>query len=307
MEIVTNKTDAKSVPCVGTIGFFDGVHRGHLCLLEQVKQVAASKGLSTAVVTFPIHPRKVLHSSYQPELLCTKDEKLALLDKAGIDRCILLPFTEELSLYSAKAFMGLLKEDFQIEVLVIGYDHRFGHDRTDQFEDYCRYGKDLGMEVIQAKEFEDENLSVSSSVIRQLLKDGDLEEANHYLGYAYSLRGKVVSGHHIGREIGFPTANLMIEEGKLLPKDGVYGVFVHLDGEKKYKGMLNIGKRPTMENGNDKSVEVHILDFDRDIYAEELTLELQHYVRPEKKYDEISALIEQMRKDRDFISQSLSL
>lgn len=306
MEIVTNKTDAKSNPCVGTIGFFDGVHRGHLCLLEQVKQVAASKGLRTAVVTFPVHPRKVLHSAYQPELLCTKDEKLALLDKAGIDRCVLLPFTEELSLCTAQDFMKLLKEDFQIEVLVIGYDHRFGHDRTDQFEDYCRYGKALGMEVIQAKEFEDENLSVSSSVIRQLLKEGELKEANHYLGYAYSLKGKVVSGHRIGREIGFPTANLLIEEGKLLPKDGVYGVFVYLGGE-KYKGMLNIGNRPTMENGNDKSVEVHILDFDRDIYEEELTLELQHYVRPEKKYDEISALIEQMRKDRDFISQSLSL
>lgn len=306
MEILSCKTDVKKVPCVGTIGFFDGVHRGHLCLLDQVKQLASFKGLSSAVVTFPVHPRKVLHASYQPELLSTKEEKLALLSKAGIDRCILLPFTEELSLCSAQAFMKMLKEDYQIDVLVIGYDHRFGHDRTDQFEDYCRYGKALGMEVVQAREYEGESHSVSSSAIRQLLKQGEVEEANRYLGYAYGLSGTVVNGHHIGRKIGFPTANLKTDEGKLLPKDGVYGVFVYLGGV-KYKGMLNIGNRPTLENGADKSVEVHILDFEGDIYEKELTVELQHYVRPEKKYRDISELIEQMRKDRDQISCILVL
>ena len=306
MEIISDKTDIKCASCVGTIGFFDGVHRGHLCLLEQVEQLAASKGMKSAVVTFPVHPRKVLHASYQPELLSTKYEKLDLLAKAGMERCILLPFTEELSLYTAQEFMRLLKEDFQIDVLVIGYDHRFGHDRTDKFEDYCRYRKDLGMEVVLAREYEGENLSVSSSIIRQLLKEGELEKANRYLGYAYRLSGKVINGHHIGRKIGFPTANIKVEEGKLLPKDGVYGVFVYL-GNKKYKGMLNIGNRPTMENGNDKSVEVHILDFDRDIYKEELTLELQQYIRPERKYSDITELTDQMNKDREFISHLLTL
>jgi riboflavin kinase/FMN adenylyltransferase len=133
-----------------------------------------------------------------------------------------------------------------------------------------------------------------------------VEEANRYLGYAYGLSGIVVNGHHIGRKIGFPTANLKTDEGKLLPKDGVYGVFVYLGGV-KYKGMLNIGNRPTLENGADKSVEVHILDFEGDIYEKELTVELQHYVRPEKKYRDISELIEQMRKDRDQISHILVL
>ena len=302
MDIISGSSIGSFQDNVATIGFFDGVHRGHRFLLEQVKAAARKRGIDSAVVTFPVHPRKVLNKSFQPELLSTADEKLALLETTGVQHCIMLPFTYELSLSSAYDFMKLLREHFHIRTLVVGYDHQFGHNRTEKFEDYCHYGKELHIEVVCAKKYVEEGHTVSSSLIRRLLKEGKVEQANAFLGYAYSLSGIVVEGHRIGRELGFPTANLTIDDvGKLVPADGVYAAYVYMKKD-RYAGMLNIGKRPTMDNGTDRTVEVHILNFSDDIYRQPLRMELLKYLRPERKYEQVEELVEQMKKDREEVA-----
>ena len=254
-------------PKAATIGFFDGVHHGHRYLIQQVRAVAARRGCLSAVVTFPVHPCKVMRPEFCPPLLNTTQEKLGLLEATGLDDAILLDFTPDLASLSAYEFMKLLKERYQVVALVIGYDHRFGHNRSEGFDDYVRYGDELGMEVVPAMAFyeaEEEN-AVSSSSIRKLLLAGKLTEANICLGYPYFLQGTVVGGYQVGRSIGFPTANLHVDcPDKLVPADGVYAVKVQL-GDACYGGMLSIGLRPTLNNGTDRSIEVHIFDFKDDI------------------------------------------
>lgn len=284
---------------VATIGFFDGVHRGHRFLINQIKEVAAKDGLCSALVTFPVHPRQVIQTSYRPQLLSSPQEKLELLASTGIDYCILLPFTPELSLLSAREFMQLLRDQFNIRTLIVGYDHRFGHNRSESFEDYCRYGEELGIYIVRARAYTDGEDKISSSVIRQLLKEGDVGRAAKFLGYNYYLDGTVVDGYKVGRKIGFPTANLKVDcPNKLIPSEGVYAVYVYVEG-KKWAGMLNIGHRPTLNNGTDLSIEVNILHFSDDIYHKEMRLEFVKFLRPEEKYDTVDALIAQMHIDRE--------
>lgn len=286
-------------PSVATIGFFDGVHRGHRFLINQIKEVAAKDGLCSALVTFPVHPRQVIQASYQPQLLSSPQEKLELLETTEIDYCILLPFTPELSLLSAREFMQLLRDQFNIRTLIVGYDHRFGHNRSESFEDYCRYGKELGIYIVRARAYTDGEEKISSSVIRQLLKEGDVSRAAKFLGYNYYLDGSVVDGYKVGRKIGFPTANLKVDcPDKLIPSEGVYAVYVYVEG-KKWAGMLNIGHRPTLNNGTNLSIEVNILHFSADIYHKEMRIEFVRFLRPEEKYETIDALITQMHKDRE--------
>lgn len=286
-------------PSVATIGFFDGVHRGHRFLINQIKEVAAKDGLCSALVTFPVHPRQVIQTSYRPQLLSSPQEKLELLASTGIDYCILLPFTTELSLLSAREFMQLLRDQFNIRTLIVGYDHRFGHNRSESFEDYCRYGEELGIYIVRARAYTDGEDKISSSVIRQLLKEGDVGRAAKFLGYNYYLDGTVVDGYKVGRKIGFPTANLKVDcPNKLIPSEGVYAVYVYVEG-KKWAGMLNIGHRPTLNNGTDLSIEVNILHFSDDIYHKEMRLEFVKFLRPEEKYDTVDALIAQMHIDRE--------
>jgi len=214
----------------------------------------------TAVVTFPVSPARVMRPEVELPLLSTPFEKLEMLEAAGVDTCILLPFTPELAALTARQFMQLLAGRYGIRALVIGYDHRFGHHRSEGFEDYVRYGRELGMEVIQAKEYGPEK--VSSSVIRRLLGEGKIEDANRLLGYPYYIEGTVVEGHQVGRHIGFPTANLRpASADKLVPGDGVYVAGVDVEGA-HYRGILNIGHRPTLHNGPERSIEVHLLDFE---------------------------------------------
>ena len=246
MEIISDINHPALPPSVATIGFFDGVHRGHHFLIDQVKEVAVKEGLCSALVTFPVHPRQVIQTSYCPQLLSSPQEKLNLLKTTGTDYCILLPFTHELSLLSARKFMQLLRDKFNIRILVIGYDHRFGHNRSESFEDYYRYGEELGIYIVRAREYTDGENKISSSVIRRLLKEGDVTHASQFLGYNYYLDGTVVDGYKVGRKIGFPTANLKVDyPEKLIPSEGVYAVYVHIEG-KRWAGMLNIGHRPTM-------------------------------------------------------------
>lgn len=307
MQIIPDISAIIPEPCVATIGFFDGVHTGHHYLIQQVKEIAAAKGLRSALVTFPVHPRKVMNADYRPELLTTAEEKIHLLAETGVDYCMMLDFTPEISRMSAKEFMTrLLKERYQVKYLVIGYDHRFGHNRSESFEDYVRYGEEIGMEVIRARAVtsdiatsDSQNVPVSSSLIRTLLHQGDVDAAARCLGYEYFLDGTVVGGYQVGRKIGFPTANLCVDDPeKLIPADGVYAVWVTLDG-KTYMGMLNIGMRPTIDNGTNRTIEVNILHFHSDIYNKTIRLTLVKRTRPELKFDTIDALIGQLHKDAE--------
>jgi len=278
---------------VATIGFFDGVHRGHQHLLRQVLEVAHQRHMASLVVTFFQQPRHVVtHETDRFFLLTTTNEKLHLLQQAGIDHCEVMEFTQELALMTAHDFMQLLHDKYGVSALVIGYDHRFGHNRSEGFDDYVRYGKQLGIEVLQATQFP----AVSSTKIRELLLEGDLEAANQILGYRYMLEGQVVNGFHIGHTMGFPTANLQVAPEKLIPADGVYAVMVELDGE-QHQGMLNIGTRPTLANSDERSIEVHIFDFHDNIYDKELRLSLVKRTRGEVRFASKEQLILQLQQD----------
>ena len=307
MQIIRDTSAINPEPSVATIGFFDGVHAGHRYLIQQVKEIAAAKGLRSALVTFPVHPRKVMNTNYRPELLTTPEEKIRLLANIGVDYCLMLDFTPEISRLTAREFMTqLLKERYQVKYLVIGYDHRFGHNRSEGFEDYVRYGKEIGIEVIRAKAYTSNieienvpNVPVSSSLIRKLLHQGEVDLAADCLKYEYFLDGIVVGGYQVGRKIGFPTANLSVDDpDKLIPADGVYAVWGTVD-KKTYMGMLNIGVRPTIDNGPNRTIEVNILHFHSDIYDKFIRLTFVKRTRPELKFSSIDELIVQLHKDAE--------
>lgn len=291
---------------VGTIGFFDGVHIGHRHLVKQVKEEAIRLGLPSAVITFPVHPRKVLQADYQPALLCGYDEKIEQLATTGVDYCISLPFTVDLSKLSAKDFMQqVLKNDIGLHTLLVGYDHRFGRNRSDGFPEYQKYGEEVGMNVIQAKEFKLNGESVSSTKIRRLLKAGDIEKVNSLLSYNYTLSGKIVEGYQVGRTIGFPTANIRSwERFKVIPKLGVYAVLVHIR-DIIYEGMLYIGKRPTLHDDPQVSVEVNIFNFDADLYNQSLKVEFIDFIREDGKFSSMDKLVEQIHNDKEMVLKRL--
>lgn len=313
MQIIEDSSAIIPQPCVATIGFFDGVHTGHCYLIQQVKEIATAKGLRSALVTFPIHPRKVMNTDYRPELLTTPEEKINLLSETEVDYCLMLNFTPDISRLTAREFMTqILKERYQVKCLVIGYDHRFGHNRCEGFEDYVRYGKAIGIEVILARACTNNieigtanHIPVSSSLIRTLLHEGEVDSAARCLGYEYFLDGTVVGGYQVGRKIGFPTANLSVDNpDKLVPADGVYAVWVTFDG-KTYMGMLNIGVRPTINNGPNRTIEVNILHFHADIYDKFIRLTFVKRTRPELKFDSIDELIAQLHKDAEEVEALL--
>ena len=285
-------------PAVATIGFFDGVHQGHRFLIRQVRREAEARGLASSVITFPIHPRQVLQSDYRPRLLTTPPEKLQLLEQTGVEQCILLDFTPHLAGLSARDFMEVLKHRYRIAALLIGYDHRFGHNRSEGFDDYARHGRELGIEVLPAEACRlEDGTAVSSSLVRRLLADGDIAQANRCLGYSYFINGTVVGGHRVGHRLGYPTANLLPDHpDKLVPANGVYAVRVEIGGE-QHGGMLNIGRRPTLDNGDDRSIEVHIFDFDRDIYQQPLRLSFVQRIRAERRFDSLDELVAQLHRD----------
>lgn len=301
MQIIKETEGLQLDANVATIGFFDGVHIGHRFLLEQVKHEALKRGLSSSVITFPTHPGKIVNPNRHIDHITLSAEKIELLQELELDYCFLLQFSKELSRYSAKEFMrSVLKDKFNVHVLVIGYDHRFGYNREDGFNEYVAYGKELGIELIQAREYRgDEGALVSSSYIRDEIRSGNIEEVNGQLGYPYFLNGEVIHGKKLGRTIGFPTANIQVLNGdKMVPKDGVYAVKVHIEGdEKSYGGMLNIGHRPTINNGCNRSIEVHILDFSGDIYGKKMRLTFLKRMRSEVKFETIEGLVNQLNKD----------
>ena len=304
---VIHDTQAITEPGVmATIGFFDGVHLGHRFLIDEVKAAAAQRGLPSAVITFPTHPRSVLQQAYQPRLLNSFADKLRLLATTGVDYCIVLDFTEALSQLSAEAFLRILATQWRVKGLMIGYDHRFGHDRRDGFEQYVEYGQRWGIEILKAAAFDAGHTAVSSSEIRRLVQEGKVERAAQLLTYAYHISGRIVSGYKVGRTLGFPTANIQPDDPmQLLPGIGVYAVWVEVAGQ-RYKGMLYIGSRPTLDNGTQLSIEVHILHFSGDIYNDPIRVSFAHFVRGDEKFDSLEALKAQLMRDREVVDQLLN-
>lgn len=307
MIIIQDTTILQGKKVVATIGFFDGVHVGHRFLIEELKQIGKKIGLPTAVITFSNHPRSVLQSDYQPKLLNVAEEKLKQLETTGIDYCIVLNFTPDLAKQTAQTFIStVLAQQLQVDTLLIGYDHRFGHNREDGFEQYKQYGAEYGMKVLKASQYSEGEASISSSEIRRLLATGHVEKAAQLLTYPYQLKGHIVSGYKVGRKLGFPTANIQVDEPyKIIPNTGVYAVWVYV-ADKRYKGMLHIGNRPTLDNGDHITLEVNILDFNEDIYNNEITVAFIHHIRENVKFNSIEELIEQLKKDRETIYQLLT-
>lgn len=294
-------------PLFAALGVFDGVHRGHRAVIARVESEAAARGLSSAVITFRAHPQQVLRPQVPFRMLTSPEERETLLRQTGIDRVIFLDFTREMSLLSAFDFLQILSSHYQVKGLIIGYDHRFGHNRAEEFDDYVKYGQRLGMEILHADELVTDAGPVSSSIIRKLLVEGDLTTANHLLSYPYTLHGKVVNGFHVGRELGFPTANIDIDyPDKLIPANGVYAARIVLPDGNRYNGMLNIGNRPTLNRPNDYSIEANLFDFSGNLYGSSLAVELIRYMRPEQTFADITALRAQLVADEAAIRKILS-
>lgn len=286
-----------------TIGFFDGVHQGHRYLLQQLEELAAANGLSTAALTFDRHPRTVVQPNFVPSLLTTQEEKLDLLSKAFSGKIIVLPFTQELSEMTAKEFMqNILRDKLNAELLLMGYNHRFGHGGGNP-EDYVTWGHETGIKVCLAKALAGEK--VSSSRIRNLISLGDVKKANNLLGYPYFLTGEVTEGKQIGRQIGFPTANLTLPEQKLMPACGVYAVWVTMPDHSKRGGMLCIGHRPTVERNGEISVEVHIFDFNGNLYGTSISIDFIEKLRDERHFDSLEELQKQLMLDAALAQETI--
>ena len=294
-----------------TIGTFDGVHFGHQRILEKLVSDAKRAGKKSILLTFFPHPRMVLQKDSSLELINTIEERKNLLAKTGLDYLIIHPFSKEFSRLTALAFVrDILVNQFNVSKLCIGYDHHFGKNREGNITQLQEYSKlyDFDIEEIPAQDIDD--VSVSSTKIRKALAEGNVKTANTYLGYSFMLNGNVVNGKQLGGKIGFPTANIDVEEAyKVIPKTGVYVVRSTIKDEIIY-GMMNIGKRPTVD-GKHQTIEVHFFDFNQDLYEQSLTVELLYFLRDEHKFDSVEHLISQLQKDeiqaRDFIANSLYL
>jgi riboflavin kinase/FMN adenylyltransferase len=289
-----------------TIGTFDGVHIGHQKIISQLLNASKSKNETSVLLTFFPHPRMVLQKDSNIKLINTIDEKINLLEKIGLEELIIHPFNREFSRLTALEFVrDILVHKLNISKLIIGYDHHFGKNREGNFEQLLEYGGmfDFEVEEIPAQNIND--ISVSSSKIRTALIDGDIERANKYLDYNFMLSGKVVAGNNLGSKINFPTANIHIEQDyKLIPKNGVY-IVKSIILSVAYFGMLNIGNRPTID-GKQQTIEVHFFNFDKNIYEENIQIELLKFIRDEEKFESIDALKNQLVEDEIMIKNIIS-
>lgn len=283
---------------VVTIGTFDGVHIGHRKILARVLRSASELGCESVVLTFFPHPRMVLQGADGIKLLNTMAEKELLLQQAGLENLIIHPFDKDFANLSAREFVeDILVKKLNVQKIIIGHDHRFGKNRDAGIEDLMLFGEEFGFDVEQIPVQEIDDVAVSSTKIRHALTDGKMDLANDYLGYPYFLSGTVVKGRQLGRTIGFPTANLHIEEPyKLIPKNGVYVAQSIIDGQ-LVNGMLSIGTNPTV-GGTALSVEIYYLDFDADLYGKNLLISILHFIRDEEKYDSIDLLKTAIENDR---------
>ena len=289
---------------LATVGMFDGVHAGHRFLLDFISQEAARRNLSTQVITFTNHPLSIVRPESAPKLLSTPEQKLDLILSNGIDDIVMLDFTPELQNLSAQQFIKLLRDNFGVTHLAIGFNNSFGNDRSLKFEDFQKIGKEAGIEIIQTPEYTDNNNKVSSSVIRRLINDGDVASASKLLGRKFSLTGKVVHGRNVGHTIGFPTANLAPEfPQQIIPAKGVYAGTVNIDGT-TYKTMVNIGVRPTFDSQDQTlSIEAYIDRFNGNLYDKTITINFTDRLRDEIKFNSIDQLKQQLSTDLSTLRQ----
>ncbi|MCD8202481.1 MAG: bifunctional riboflavin kinase/FAD synthetase [Prevotella sp.] len=306
--VFTDKEYVQSAPCVATIGFFDGVHCGHKYLIKNVLDCAADSSMQSMVISFESHPQYVVCNDYRPKLLTTNDEKLQLLSQTGIDNCVLLHFDRNMAALSAREFMQtVLRDKLNVKKLIIGYNNRFGHDRSEGFNEYAAYGKQLGIEVLLNDAFTLQGNKVSSSVIRAFLSEGKVEEAEKCLGYPYFIQGTVVQGVHEGRKLGFPTANMSVDdELKLVPENGVYAVKAQIsDSADTWDAMMNIGTRPTFGD-NTVTLETHIFGLEGYIYGKRINIRFIHRLRGERKFSSADELSAQLRQDKEEVKKLFS-
>ncbi len=285
---------------VVTIGTFDGVHSGHRKIISQLREEAARCGGETVIITFHPHPRKIVEEGSPIALLTTIDERIALLDKLGIDHLVIVPFTPHFSSLSPEEYIEqFLIAKFHPHTVIIGYDHRFGKGRRGDYKLMEKYGTRFRLREIPAEVID--HSTVSSTSIRMALREGNITLANTLLGYPYFFEGKVIKGDQRGRTIGFPTANLeVVGEEKIVPGDGVYAVDVNITDEptRTYRGMMNIGVRPTVD-GSRKTIEVNIFNFDRDIYGKVLKISVRRFLRSERKFSGLDELKAQLSVDKE--------
>lgn len=291
---VNNKT-------VVTLGTFDGVHKGHQAILDRLVNLSKLEGLDSLVLTFFPHPRLVVASENEVKLLNTIDERTELLEKKNINHFVIHPFDQEFANLTPEEFVKkILVDQFKIQKIIIGHDHKFGKNRAADFNDLKNFGQQYGFEVEEISAQLVDEVSVSSTKIRNALIDGNVELANEYLGYQYSIQGEVQKGNQLGRTINFPTANIVVKEDyKLIPKIGVYAVNIIHDST-RYFGMMNIGMRPTI-NGTTKTIEVNIFNFDKDIYGDILKIEFVKKIREEQKFESFDHLKQQLYKDQNTV------
>lgn len=285
---------------VVTIGTFDGVHIGHRKIISRIKELATTIGGETVILTFFPHPRMILHPEDENiKLITTIAEKAELLKQLGVDHLIITPFSRDFSNQSPEGYIrDVLVNKIGTKKIVIGYDHRFGKDRQGGLQDLLAQAPVYGFEVIEIPEQDINDVAISSTRIRTALLSGNINIANECLGYPFFITGKVIRGDQLGRTLGYPTANLMVEERyKLIPSDGIYAVKVNVEG-KEYKGMAYIGHRPTV-NGMTRNIEVNIFDFSADIYNKELRMEFLHFVREDIKFASLEELVVQLGKDKE--------
>ncbi|MBO4870430.1 MAG: riboflavin biosynthesis protein RibF [Muribaculaceae bacterium] len=284
---------------VATIGMFDGVHLGHATLIAALRDEAARVGLRSLVVTFDRHPQRVLSEASELKMLQTLDDRISAIASLGPDELLILPFTSEMATTTTRDFLQMLHNRYGVSTLIVGYNHRFGHDAPSTTVEYAAIGREVGVNVIKAPEYLGEYAPVSSTIVRGLIAAGKVTDAMHCMGRPYCLHGRVVHGFHNGRGIGFPTANVgEIDSDIILPHNGAYAVLVHLGGQ-CLQGMVNVGTRPTLDNGPQLSVEVNIFDFDDDIYGQDISLEFIGFLRLEFKLGSIEELREQLTRDRE--------
>lgn len=308
MKIYNNFTDFVKVPnAIVTIGTFDGVHLGHQAILKDMVKTAKEIGGETVVITFYPHPRQVLNiNAANLRFITTQEEKLQLLEKSGIDNVVVVNFTKEFSRVSSEDFIrDYIIEHINPVKLVIGYDHHFGNNRMGDFNLLNEMQNKYNFQVQRIEAHDVENIAVSSTKIRHSLQQGDIERANALLGYHFSYIGKVVSGNKIGRELGYRTANINLEkEFRLIETSGVYATYVDYEG-KEYKSMTYIGKKPTVNNDEIENIEVHLFDFDGDLYDKEIKVRFVKRVRGEQKFESLDALKKQIQIDEKNIKEIL--
>ncbi|MDB5134294.1 MAG: bifunctional riboflavin kinase/FAD synthetase [Mucilaginibacter sp.] len=303
MKIYNNIDEFEPVKnAVVTIGTFDGVHLGHRKIIEGIKELAKASGGETVILTFFPHPRMILHPEDQNiKMINTISEKAELLEQLGVDHLIITPFSRDFSNQTAEEYIrDVLVDKIGTKKIVIGYDHRFGKDRQGGLAELQQLAPVYGFEVIEIPEQDIHDVAISSTLIRKALLNDEIDLANEFLGYPFFVTGKVTRGDQIGRTIGYPTANIMIEEAyKLIPADGIFAVKVYLNNQ-EYKGMGYIGQRPTI-NGMMRNIEVNIFDFNQDIYTQPIRMELIKFVRGDVKFESLDQLTEQLGKDKQAV------